>query len=180
MGIPLSVWLAFSVGLAFPAIFFAIEFRLERQAVRKGNYITLTPLKRSRDPKKPQNLLPPGEEIGFDPRHGHYMKIAEVFVTVASASLVFIPTLHFPLLPKLAFPLVLLGLAVIFGVSFMALLTYFYEMFLFDPRNFTAFRSSLVFALGFGGLFCFGLAYIALALIAGTAIGNGTLVASSH
>lgn len=38
----------------------------------------------------------------------------------------------------LGFSMVLLGFTVVYGLLFMALLTYFYEMFLFDPASFTA------------------------------------------
>jgi hypothetical protein len=71
--------------------------------------------------------------------------------------------------------MVLLGMTVVYALGFMAGLTYFYEMFLFDPRSFTAFRSSIVFTLGFGAFTCFAFAYIALAIIVGVAIGNGAL-----
>jgi hypothetical protein len=72
-------------------------------------------------------------------------------------------------------PLVLLGFTVVYGLLFMALLTYFYEMFLFDPGTFTAFRSSLVFTLGFSAFPWFAIAYILLAVITGTATANGTM-----
>jgi hypothetical protein len=99
-----------------------------------------------------------------------------VLIALASASLVFIPTLHIAsLLPKLALPMVLLGFTVVYALLFMALLTYFYEMFLFNPANFTAFRSSLVFTLGFSAFLCFALAYLILSIIMGIAIGNGSL-----
>jgi hypothetical protein len=63
---------------------------------------------------------------------------------------------------------------------FMALLTYFYEMFLFDPMSFMALRSSAMFTLGFSAFVCFALAYIWLSIIAGTAIANGSLVIPNH
>jgi hypothetical protein len=61
--------------------------------------------------------------------------------------------------------MVLLSLAVVYALLFMALLTYFYEMFLFNPNNFGAFHSSTIFTLGFSSFACFGLAYISLALV---------------
>jgi hypothetical protein len=174
MVFPYPVWLGIGTGLAIPVAFFLFEYRIER----KASYVTLTPFKRSRDPDTGQ-VIRGREEVDFDPRHGHYMKVGEVLVTLASASLVFIPTLHFSsLLPRLGFPIVLLGLTVVYALGFMAGLTYFYEMFLFDPRSFTAFRSSLVFTLGFGAFTCFALAYIVLAVIVGSAIANGTVLIS--
>jgi len=110
------------------------------------------------------------------PRHGHYLKCAEVLITLASASLVFIPTLHVSaLLPRLGFSMVLLGFTVVYGLLFMALLTYFYEMFLFNPASFTTFRSSAIFTLGFSAFLCFALAYLVLSIIIGTAVANGSL-----
>jgi hypothetical protein len=159
------------MGLVIPAAFFAFEYSIERKAA----YVTLTPFKRTRDPQT-GGIIEGTEEVSFDPRHGHYMKCAEVLITLASASLVFIPTLHVSsLLPKLAFSMVLLGFTVVYALLFMALLTYFYEMFLFNPASFTALRSSLVFALGFSAFFCFAVAYLVLSIITGNAIGNGSL-----
>jgi hypothetical protein len=136
----------------------------------------------SRDPRTGETFRSSeGGVVDFDPRHGHYMKLGEVLITLSSASLVFIPSLHFSaILPRLGFPMVLLGFTVVYALGFMAALTYFYEMFLFDPRTFTAFRSSLIFTLGFGAFTCFALAYITLSIIVGKAIANGTVLISAH
>jgi hypothetical protein len=171
MALPGTIWFGIAMGLVIPAAFFAFEYSIERKAA----YVTLTPFKRTRDPQT-GGIIEGTEEVSFDPRHGHYMKCAEVLITLASASLVFIPTLHVSsLLPKLAFSMVLLGFTVVYALLFMALLTYFYEMFLFNPASFTALRSSLVFALGFSAFFCFAVAYLVLSIITGNAIGNGSL-----
>ena len=45
----------------------------------------------------------------------------------------------------------------------MALLTYFYETFLYDKSSYTPWKYGLINALGFGGLLCFAVAYIVLA-----------------
>lgn len=176
MGLPGTVWSGIAIGLLTPAAFFAFEYSIER----KAPYVTLTPFKRTRDPRTGE-IIPGTEEVSFDPRHGHYMKCAEVLITLASASLVFIPTIHVSsLLPKLGVSMVLLGFTVVYALAFMALLTYFYEMFLFDPESFTAFRSSLIFTLGFSAFSCFALAYIWLSIVTGTAMGNGSLTMSNH
>ncbi len=176
MGLPWTIWLGVATGLLAPAGFFAYEYSIER----KAPYVTLTPFKRTRDHQTGE-IIGGTEEVSFDPRHGHYLKCAEVLITLASASLVFIPTLHVSsLLPKLAFSMVLLGFTVVYGLLFMALLTYFYEMFLFNPASFKAFRSSAVFTLGFSAFFCFALAYIWLAIVTGTAIGTGSLINPGH
>jgi hypothetical protein len=176
MGLPGTIWLSIAAGLVIPSALFAREYSIER----KETYVTLTPFKRTRDPRTGE-IVAGTEEVSFDPRHGHYMKCAEVLITLASASLVFIPTLHVSsVLPKLAFSMVLLGFTVVYALSFMALLTYFYEMFLFNPASFTAVRSSLVFTLGFSAFSCFALAYLVLSIVVGTAIGSGSLVISTH
>jgi hypothetical protein len=175
-----------AVGLLIPAAYFAIEYSIERRgkktAEQRGveQWMTLTPPKKSRDVRT-GDIVWDGGEVDFDPRHGHYMKCGEVLITLASASLVFIPNLHFTAaVPWLGLPLVLLGFTVVYALSFMGLMTYFYEMFLFDPNNFTIFRSTLIFSLGFGALTCFALAYFALSMIVGTAISRGGLVNLTH
>ena len=105
------------------------------------------------------------------------MKCAEIVITLSSASLIFIPSLHSAsALSHLAFSLVLLGFTVVYGLGFIAAMSYFHEMFLFNPDSFTAFRSSLMFTLGFGGLACFGLAYIVFAIVIAKATGQGSLL----
>lgn len=53
------------------------------------------------------------EPVGFETRLQHYVRTAEVMITLASASLVFIPRLHIGIHPTLfAYSLVLLGLCV--------------------------------------------------------------------
>jgi len=174
--VPISLWSAVAAGVLIPTGFFTYQYLDER----KETYVTLTPFKRERSPKDGSVIAVTGE-VDFDPRHGHYMKLGEILVTLASASLVFIPTLHTTShLPALGFCMMILGLTVFYSLSFMALTTYFYEMFLFNPASFTAFKSSLMFSLGFGALFCFALAYLVLAFNVGKALVNGTLPVSCH
>lgn len=142
MCLPWTFWLGIAMGMLFPAAFFAFEYSIER----KAKWVTLTPFKMTRNPQT-EAIISGTEEVSFDPRHGHYMKCAEVLITLSSASLVFIPTLRVAsLLPKLALPMVLLGFTVVYALLFVALLTYFYEMFLFNPASFSALRSSLFHA----------------------------------
>jgi len=92
------------------------------------------------------------------------MNVAEVMVTLASASLVFVPSSRLSFYSHAcAFALILLGLCVLYSVGFMALLTYFYERFLYDDQTYTPWKYGLLHGLGFGALFCFALAYIVLA-----------------
>ncbi|MGO9084458.1 MAG: hypothetical protein ACLQBK_04460 [Candidatus Sulfotelmatobacter sp.] len=178
MGVPHSIWWGLGVGIGSFLAFFAFEYSIERGQERKGSYVTLTPFKRKRD-MKTGDILQVDEEVDFDPRHGHYMKCGEVLIALASASLVFIP-LHSTLLPRtgisgvfLGISMVLLGFTVVYALLFMALLTYFYEMFLFDPASFKAFRSSLIFTLGFSAFACFAMAYLSLAIVMAKAFSSG-------
>jgi hypothetical protein len=108
--------------------------------------------------------------VSFEPRHDRYQKVAEVITTLSSASLVFIPGSKLAAHPHLSsFALVLLGFSVLYCVLFMALLTFFYEKFLYDQYSYRPWKYGLVNALGFGGLLCFAIAYAALAIGAGLA-----------
>jgi hypothetical protein len=140
----------------------------------------LSPPKRLRDPKTGAIVNGTGD-YDFDPRHGHYMKCGEVITTLASASLVLIPGLHFTaVFPWLGMSMVLLGFTVVYTLLFMGLLTFFYEKSMFDPTFLTVFRSALIHGLGFGALSCFAISYFVLALIVGAAVSNGTLVGLGH
>jgi len=178
MSVPYSIWWGIGVGVGSFLAFFAFEYSIEREQERRGNYMTLTPFKMRRDMTTGQ-IVRENEEVDFDPRHGHYMKCGEVLIALASASLVFIP-LHSTQLPRmgisgvfLGISMVLLGFTVVYALLFMALLTYFYEMFLFNPANFTAFRSSLIFTLGFSAFACFAMAYLGLAIVMAKAFSTG-------
>src|SRR2546429_5280580 len=105
-----------------------------------------------------------GNPVPFEHRHERYLNVAEVMVTLASASLVFIPSSRLSVYKNAcAFALILLGLCVLYSVGFMALLTYFYERFLYNDQSYLPWKYGLLHALGFGALFCFALAYIVLA-----------------
>jgi hypothetical protein len=115
--------------------------------------------------------IPTGEFVSFESRHERYMKIAEVVTTLASASLIFVPNSRLNIYPRsCAFALVLLGFSVLYCIGFMAMLTYFYEGFLYKRRSYSPTKYGLVHALGFGGLICFALAYIWLAVRVGWAL----------
>jgi len=116
---------------------------------------------------RPATFTPPdslGKPVPFEHRHERYMNVAEVMLTLASASLVFVPSSRLSLYSHAcAFALVLLGLCVVYAVGFMALLTYFYERFLYDDQTYAPWKYGLLHGLGFGALFCFAFAYIVLA-----------------
>jgi hypothetical protein len=83
-----------------------------------------------------------GKPVPFEHRHERYMNVAEVMVTLASASLVIVPSSGLSLYSHACgFALVLLGFCVLDNLGFMALLTYFYERFLYD--DLTTRRTSL-------------------------------------
>ncbi|HWX92407.1 MAG TPA: hypothetical protein VNY29_07220 [Terriglobales bacterium] len=146
-----TVTLALVTGLG---VFALVWWRVRRDAikVRHGDPATFTP------PDSHGNPVP------FEHRHQRYMNVAEVMVTLASASLVFVPSSRLSLYRQACvFALILLGLCVLYSVGFMALLTYFYERFLYDDQTYRPWKYGLLHGLGFGALFCFALAYIVLA-----------------
>ena len=116
---------------------------------------------------RPATFTPPdsqGKPVPFEHRHERYINVAEVMVTLASASLVFLPSSRLTLYTHAcAFALILLGFCVLYSIGFMALLSYFYERFLYDNRTYAPWKYGLLHGLGFGALFCFALAYIVLA-----------------
>jgi hypothetical protein len=117
-----------------------------------------------------------GEPIEFDNRLQHYLKQAEVMITLSSASLVLIPKLHINTHPlSFAYSLVLLALCVLMSVLFMVFLSYFYEGSLYDPYSYTPKKSAMVSAFGFTALGCFALAYLVLACQVAVAVANGTI-----
>jgi hypothetical protein len=182
LSIPLSVLTGIVIGVVIPSGFFVAEYWFERSsqktAIAQGRktWMTLTPPKKKRNGLTGE-LVASEEEVDFDPRHSHYMKCAEVLITLASASLIFIPSLHFTsTFPWIGLPMMLLGFTVVYALCFMGFMTYFYEMFLFNPDGFTAFRSTLIFSLGFGALTCFAFAYFGIAIIVGTALSRGSLL----
>jgi hypothetical protein len=147
-----SITIAMIIGLG---VFFILWWYTSTDAHRlwNGAPLTFTPT------DSHGNLVP------FEPRHERYMKVAEVVTTLASASLVFVPKSQLNVYPNsCAFALVLLGFVVLYCVGFMAALTYFYERFLYFPNSYTPFKYGLTNALGFGGLFCFVMAYTFLAM----------------
>ena len=81
--------------------------------------VTFTPRKRDRH----GNFV--GDEVvDYDDRHGHYLKTAELIVTLASASLLSIASSHLGIkapFTAFGFSVVLLACCVASGVTFMAL-----------------------------------------------------------
>jgi len=159
----LSGW---SFGIIVGIVLFLSAYLWCLRVEKSYDYVTFTPRKRDRFGKYIEGEGKEEELVDFDPRHGHYLKCAEVVITLSSASLIFIPSVHLSsgVLPRFAFSLVLLGFTVLYGVLFMAFVTYFYEEFLYDPKRFTVYRSALLSALGFTALLCFGLSYGWLAI----------------
>lgn len=184
LGIP--VWIGIGTGALLPIGLFSVEYRVEMRSLRRATahgatmWWTLTPQRKVRN-FETGAVEPRNEEIDFDPRHGHYMKCGEIITTLASASLVFLPTLRFSsVLPWLGFPMVLLGFTVVYALAFMGLLTYFYEMQLQNPDTFTAARSCGLFSLGFGGLASFAIAYFSLSIMIGNALSHGAFVGAGR
>jgi hypothetical protein len=176
MQVKMTAFYSVAVAVLSGCFIFIVLFYVTWRVESKHPYVTFTPQKIRRTGDKGDKFQVSSEEVDFDPRHGHYLKVAEVIVTLSSASLVLIPTLHFRRTSwLLVFAMVLLGMTVVFAVFFMAFLTYFYENFLYDPRSFTSWKSGLNSALGFSALVCFGLAYLMLAIEIAIAFGAGVL-----
>lgn len=150
-------------GWVFGAIVAVIDliacYVICRKSERKYEEGTFTPRKGDRNGEYILYETPGDDVVDYEPRHGHYLKTAEVIVTLASASLLFLPSAHMSGVPlaKFGFSIVLLASCVMSGVLFMALVTYFYEDFLYDPRSFTLNRSAWLSALGLMELTYFGL-----------------------
>jgi len=65
--LPCMVWLGVGIGLLLPAAFFAFEYSIER----KAKYVTLTPFKRTRDPRTGE-IIAGSEEVDIHcSRGGH-------------------------------------------------------------------------------------------------------------
>jgi hypothetical protein len=110
MGAMKTVLLALVTGLG---VFALVWWRVRMNAIKiwKGLPATFTP---------PDSH---GKPVPFEHRHERYMNVAEVMVTLASASLVFVPSSRLSLYSNAcAFALILLGFCVLYGVGFMALL----------------------------------------------------------
>lgn len=112
------------------------------------------------------------ELVDFVPRMQQYTKTAEIMITISSASIIFIPS-HLSKQPILAFSFITLGFAVLWGVSFIAWMSYCYEESLYNPANFNAVTSSVMFGLGFGAFASFAGAYMFLAVIIARALADG-------
>jgi hypothetical protein len=155
----LTIALAIIVGVGvFGAVWFNVT-KNTNNIFGKGTAMTFTP-----DDGK-------GGTVPFDLRHERYMKIAEVVTTLASASVIFVPSSRLSAYPhSCAFTIILLGFSVFYCIGFMVALTYFYEEFLYFKSSYSALKYGVVHAPGLGGLFCFAFAYIALAMRVGWAL----------
>ena len=157
-------------------MFMGVYYRVLRAHKRaKYTHLSFRPLK-WRAPLNSEKYELLDEQVEFDARHGQYMKIAEVIISLSAASIAFIPQLRVPYRSAIfAYCLVLLGAAVLLCVLFMALLTFFYEASLYAPAAYTPRKSAVVNGLGFSGLGCFALSYLLIACRVGWAICRGGL-----
>jgi hypothetical protein len=157
------------------AIIFGTIVFLQYRGRRPNTHATFTPAQVLENPETGRHE-PTGKLVDFDPRHQHYLKTAEVITTLASASLVFLLTLHLTrVAAPFAFAIVLLGITVVFSVLFMVFLTYFYENFLYSPDTYTFRKQAVLLGFGFSGLGCFALAYLVLSIQAAYAFGQGAI-----
>jgi hypothetical protein len=164
------IWCGVAVGVLTPILLFLAEWNIERK-----QDIVLSPLEWRRNPEWPRSgprYLVGDRTADFVPRMHQYTKTAEIMITIASATIVFVPS-HVVGQPILAFSVILLGFAVLWGVLFVSWMSYCYEQALYNPENFGAKSSSTMFAMGFGALACFVIAYITLAIAVACAITHG-------
>ncbi len=139
------------------------------------SYLSFRPLK-WKMPLEGDSPILLDEQVEFDARHGQYLKIAEVIITLSAASIALIPKLFVPAHARLfAYCLVLLGESILLCVLFMFLLTYFYEESLYVPVSYSIERAGWANGIGFSALICFGIAYLLLACQVGWAIASGSL-----
>ncbi|MGA3012158.1 MAG: hypothetical protein ABSD72_18025 [Terracidiphilus sp.] len=164
------IYIGAAVGLAAPILLGFIYWLAERK-----QDVVLSPREWKINPDWPksgQRYLVGSELVDFVPRMQQYTKTTEIMITISSASIVFIPS-HVSKQPMLAFSFILLGFAVLWGVFFIAWMSYCYEESLYNPANFNAITSSVMFGLGFGALASFVGAYAFLAVAVAKAITYG-------
>lgn len=163
------------LAIATALVMLAITFSVCHCAESKHKYRTFRPPKRNVKHETGEFHLT-GEYHSFDSRHEQYLKVAEVVITLSSASLALLPTLHYSRIPGgFSYSMTLLGVTILFSVLFMALLSHFYEESLYDPQRYTAFRAAIVAALGFTSLICFAIAYLVLSIGFSMAFANGSI-----
>jgi hypothetical protein len=163
---------AICLAITISAVFFAAVWIIVVVSRRKWSYVSFTPHRVVHDLQTDKFVLLQ-DEVDFQPRLGHYLKTSEVVITLASASLVFIPKLTVTAHPEwFAFSMTLFGLTVLYLVLFMITLLYFYEDSLYFPTYYTVKKSAAVVAMGFAGLLCFITAYMSIAVQIAKAVGD--------
>ncbi len=171
----MTTTIAIELAIVFAAAVWLFMFVLVSLLRRKWRYVNFTPHKFVEDFNS-QKFIRTGEIHPFEPRLGHYLKTSEVVITLASASLVFIPRLSVTTHSEwFAFSMASFGLCVLFLVLFMVILVYFYEDSLYFPTNYTVRKSAVVVALGTAGLMSFVAAYVSIAIQVANAVGEKTL-----
>jgi hypothetical protein len=103
-------------------------------------------------------------DAGFEKRLESYVRAVEYFLGIATGSIVLLvgsASLHATGKLPWVFgsPLIIIGFCVVYGVMFISLLIYDYEMFL-HHRNYTRSRYVVNQTLGFSTLVCFCLGYL--------------------
>ena len=89
----------------------------------------------------------------FAPLLSSYVDITKLLITVAAASIAFGGGQN----PRwgVIVAKIVLAFSILYGVTFAALLQFFYDQYCIDVRFYTASRYSLIEALGFSTLACF-------------------------
>jgi hypothetical protein len=110
------------------------------------------------------NLEPRGPG-SFEPRLGNYARLVEIIIGLATGSIVLLAGSSVlrsgGKLPWFyGSPLVLLGMSVIYALTFHALLVRAYENFLHDSKSYSRIAHALTVSLAFASLICFALGYL--------------------
>lgn len=134
-----------------------------------GVFVGLLSLACQLTPRGNFTFDPKNQKGAFEPRLAVYMRAGEYIVGIATGSIVLLVGAlrsggHLPW--RYASPLVLLAFTVIYGVLFMVMLAYNYEMFL-HGNAYTWLRYVRNQALGFSALACFctGYTWLVIAII---------------
>ena len=89
----------------------------------------------------------------FEPLLRNYIDVVKLLITVAAASIAFAGGQKPP--TGIVIAKVVLAFSILYGVSFAALLQFFYDEYCQNLRAYTRLRYSLIEALGFSALSCF-------------------------
>jgi hypothetical protein len=101
------------------------------------------------------------KDMTFEGLLKNYIDVMKLLITVAAASIAFGATQNAK--AGIIVAKIILAFSILYGVVFSGLLQFFYDEYTQNVRAYTAFRYSLIEALGFSALACFIEGYFAWA-----------------